>query len=65
MPLLLDDALSGLDDIEVTRLLERIERMAASVQLIVVSESAALGAWANAAGLERAAMVMPEVSSAG
>jgi hypothetical protein len=64
MPLLLDDALSGLDDIEVTRLLERIERMAASVQLIVVSSSAALGAWANAAGLERAAMVIPEVSVA-
>jgi hypothetical protein len=60
MPLLLDDALAGLDDIEVTRLLERIERMAATVQLIVVSESPALGAWANAAGLERAAMVFPE-----
>jgi hypothetical protein len=60
LPLLLDDALGALDDLEVTRLLERIERMAATVQLIVLSDSPALLSWAVNAGVERAALVGPE-----
>jgi hypothetical protein len=60
LPLVLDDALGALDDVEVTRLLDRVERMAATVQLIVLSDSPALLAWAATAGVARAAAVEPE-----
>lgn len=60
VPLVIDDALDGLDDIEVTRLLDRIERMAAAVQIVVVSDAPAVAAWAELAGFERAAVVRPE-----
>jgi hypothetical protein len=60
LPLVLDNALSALDDVEVTRLLDRVERMATSVQLIALSDSAALRAWATNAGVERASVVVPD-----
>jgi hypothetical protein len=60
LPLLLDDALVGLDEDQVGHLLGRLERMADAVQVIVVSEDEVASAWAEAAGPERAAAVEPQ-----
>lgn len=59
LPLVLDDALAGLDAADVAHLLDRLERMAETVQVIVVSDDPAIGAWAEGAGAARAAVVTP------
>lgn len=56
-PLLLDDALRGLDAQDVGFLLSRLERMTDAVQLIVVSDDPVVLSWATNAGIERAAIV--------
>lgn len=59
LPLLLDDALAGLDEDEVHHVLSRLERMAEAVQVIVVSNDTNVSSWALLAGADRAAVVRP------
>lgn len=59
LPLLLDDALHGLDGPELQHVLDRLERVADAVQVIVVSEDPTVAAWAHLAGAGRAAVVRP------
>lgn len=59
LPLLLDDALRGLDAAGVDHLLGRLERMTEAVQVILVSEDPVVAAWADDAGPARAAVVRP------
>ena len=59
LPLLLDDALRGVDGRGVDHLLGRLERMAEAVQVIVISDDPVAAAWATAAGPARAAVVRP------
>ena len=60
LPILLDDALEGLDEEQVTHVLGRLERMADAVQVIVVSDDPLAASWATAAGDDRAALVRPQ-----
>jgi hypothetical protein len=57
VPLVLDGALNDLTAPALVRVLERLERMAGAVQLIVLSEDQAAAAWATAAGPERAELL--------
>jgi hypothetical protein len=57
VPLVLDEALADLDDNDTRRVLRRLERMAASVQVVFVSEDPAVAQWALEAGPDRAALV--------
>jgi hypothetical protein len=57
VPLLLDDALLGVDPEEIRQLLTRLERMAEAVQIIYLTDDETVTAWALAAGFERAAVV--------
>lgn len=57
VPLLLDDALAGLEPGEIRHLLDRLERMADAVQVIYLSDDPVIAAWARDAGFERAAVV--------
>lgn len=59
LPLLLDEALRGLDPAEVNHLLDRLEPMAEAVQVIIVSDDPVVAAWAMEAGPARAAVVRP------
>lgn len=59
LPLLLDDALRGLDAAGVDHLLGSLERMAEAVQVIVISEDPVVASWAQEAGPGRAAVVRP------
>lgn len=59
VPLLLDDALRGLQDHEMWRMLDRLERMAEAVQVIVLSSDPVVASWADEAGPARAAVVRP------
>ncbi|MEQ1786503.1 MAG: hypothetical protein ABL966_05575, partial [Acidimicrobiales bacterium] len=63
VPLLLDDALVGLDEDELEHVLGRLERMAEAVQVIVVSDDDKAANWARLAGGERAAVVRAQPSS--
>lgn len=54
---LLDDALGLVDPAEGRRLLDRLERMADAVQMIVVSDDPELVSWVDAVGPARAAVV--------
>lgn len=54
---LLDDALGLVDPAEGRRLLDRLERMADAVQVIVVSDDPELVSWVDAVGPARAAVV--------
>jgi DNA repair exonuclease SbcCD ATPase subunit len=60
LPLLLDDALVGLDEEQLRHVLGRLERMADAVQVIVVSDDPLAASWALMAGQERAAVVRPQ-----
>jgi hypothetical protein len=60
LPLLLDDALNGLGEEELSHLLGRLERMAQAVQIIVVSDDPSAASWALRAGGGRAAVVHPQ-----
>ncbi|MDP1804252.1 MAG: hypothetical protein Q8K72_03715, partial [Acidimicrobiales bacterium] len=57
VPLLLDDALSGVLEPGLGRILGRLERMADAVQVILVTDDAAAASWASLAGPGRAAVV--------
>jgi hypothetical protein len=59
VPLVLDDALAGFDPEPTRRLLDRLERMASTVQVVVVTEDLTTAAWAESLGPERAAVVEP------
>jgi hypothetical protein len=59
VPLVLDAALDGLPEAELRRILERLERMAASVQIVLVSDDPSLALWADMVGPDRAAVVSP------
>ncbi len=59
LPLVLDDALAGLDEGELNHVLGRLERMAEAVQVIVVSDDPLATSWALLAGADRAAVVHP------
>ncbi|MFZ6006010.1 MAG: hypothetical protein ACOYXM_18975 [Actinomycetota bacterium] len=62
VPLLLDEALRGLQADELDHLLGRLERMAEAVQVIVISEDPVVAAWAEGAGPARAAVVRPSAA---
>jgi hypothetical protein len=57
VPLVLDDALARLDPTSTREILDRLERMAATVQVVVVTEDLPAAAWASQLGPERAAVV--------
>jgi hypothetical protein len=57
VPLVLDDALSLLDPVSAREVLDRLERMAATVQVVVLTEDLSAAAWATQLGPERAAVV--------
>ncbi len=59
VPLLIDRALDGLTGDEIQVVLDRLERMAAAVQLIVISDHEAASTWAERAGEQRGAVVRP------
>lgn len=63
-PVVVDRVLAGLQGAQVERLLERIEPLSRSVQLLVLDEHPAAVAWAHAAGATRAAVVSPLASPA-
>jgi hypothetical protein len=57
VPLVLDDTLAGLDAASTHRVLERLERMAATVQLVILTEDLSAASWAESLGTERALVV--------
>lgn len=57
VPLVLDDTLVGIDVDPARRLLDRLERMAATVQVVLVTEELGTAAWAESLGPTRAAVV--------
>ncbi|MEJ5253788.1 MAG: hypothetical protein WHS89_00410 [Acidimicrobiales bacterium] len=57
VPLVIDDALSGLPPEAVRSLLGKLERMAESVQVIYLSDDPVVVDWANEVGFQRAAVV--------
>ena len=56
IPLVLDNALDGVPGDALDHLLERLERMASAVQVIVLSDEPEVTAWAERAGPDRAAI---------
>lgn len=54
LPLVLDDPFAGLDDDELTHVLDRVARLADAVQVVLVTEREAAVAWAAQIGSERA-----------
>ena len=62
LPLLVDDALGGLDEVELGHVLGRLERMAEAVQVIVMTDDPLASSWALTAGVDRAALVRPQPS---
>jgi hypothetical protein len=63
VPLLLDDALAGLDRVDIEHVLGRLERMTEAVQVIVLSDDPVATSWAALAGADRAAVVRPQAAS--
>jgi hypothetical protein len=59
VPLVVDDALAALPSNARSHLLDRLERMASTVQLIYVGDDAEVASWAERAGRDRAAVVRP------
>ncbi len=59
VPMLIDRALDTLKSEEIQVVLDRLERMAAAVQLIVISDTDAARTWAQRAGEQRGAVVEP------
>ncbi len=60
LPILLDDALAGLDEDELGHVLGRLERMADAVQVIIVTDDPQASSWALVTGEDRAALVRPQ-----
>ncbi|MFP5254300.1 MAG: hypothetical protein ACLGI8_00435 [Acidimicrobiia bacterium] len=63
-PLLLDDPFRGLSDSQIHHLLGRLERVAETVQIIVLSDHPAVASWVEEAGEARAAVVEPSAADA-
>ncbi len=59
VPLLLDGALDHLDGADVASLLDRLAGAAGAVQVVVVAEHPAAGAWTRSVGPRRAAHIEP------
>jgi hypothetical protein len=57
VPLVIDDALAGLDPTVVRSLLDRLERMSEAVQIIYLSDDRTVIEWASSVGIQRAAVV--------
>jgi hypothetical protein len=57
VPLLIDHALPDLDRTELGHLLDRLEHMAETVQVIIVTEDPVTGAWAEGSDEMRVALV--------
>jgi len=57
VPLLVDDALAGLDPAVVRSLLDRLERMSEAVQIIYLSDDPQIADWVASVGIQRAAVV--------
>src|SRR5204863_2605007 len=54
VPLVLDDALADVRGADLVHLLSRLERMSAAAQVVLVSDDAAVAAWADSVGADRA-----------
>lgn len=63
VPLVLDDALTGLSSEDIGHVLGRLERMTEAVQVIVISDDPVTADWATRAGADRAAVVRPQPAS--
>jgi len=59
-PLLVEDPFPGLDDHDVGHLLDQLERLADTVQVILLSGAPGVAAWAEGVGEARAAVVRPQ-----
>ena len=59
VPLVLDDALAGVQGSDLVHLLSRLERMSTAVQVIVVSEDDEVASWADSVGTDRAMTLYP------
>ncbi|MEY2453863.1 MAG: hypothetical protein QOD92_3437 [Acidimicrobiaceae bacterium] len=59
VPLVLDDALAGVQGTDLVHLLSRLERMSTAVQVIVVSEDDEVASWADSVGTDRAMTLYP------
>ena len=57
VPLVVDDALAGLDAPVVRSLLEKLERMSEAVQIIYLSDDPDIADWVASVGIQRAAVV--------
>lgn len=60
VPIVLQDAFGSLPPESLGSLLERLERMASAVQVVIISDDAPIGFWAEQVGPERAAVVRAE-----
>jgi hypothetical protein len=59
LPLVVDDALAALPGAARAHLLDRLERMASTVQVVYLGDDPEVAAWAERAGPDRAAVVRP------
>jgi hypothetical protein len=57
VPLVLDDALAALPQADRRHVLEKLDELSESVQVIYLTDDAEVSSWAEAVGLERAAVV--------
>jgi hypothetical protein len=57
VPLVLDEALAGMELASARSILGRLERMATTVQVVILSEELATSSWAESLGVERALVV--------
>jgi hypothetical protein len=57
VPLIIDDALVGLPDEDARHVLDKLEEMSEAVQVIYLTDSEDVTSWADARGIERAAVV--------
>jgi len=57
VPLVLDEALAGMEPASARSILGRLERMATTVQVVILSEELATSSWAQSLGDERALVV--------
>ena len=60
VPLVVDDAFAGLPEGAPVHLVERLERMANAVQVVIVTDDDDLASWAEVVGVDRAATLLPE-----
>jgi uncharacterized protein YhaN len=57
LPIVIDDALADLPTDDVKQLLQKLERMSESVQVLYLSDDPTVVSWASGLGIERAAVV--------